>query len=83
VGDEATKVDGTTAQVITIEPNHVAAAPLVISDADFIGSCTVVQETQMVVTPAGADNRAVIDIPETDACSNGIHTVTVGVEALV
>ena len=76
-------MDGTTAQIITLEPNHVAAAALVISDADFIGSCTVVQETHLVVTPAGADNSAVIDIPETDACSNGIETMTVGVEVLL
>jgi hypothetical protein len=82
VGVHATSVDGTTAQFITLQPNQTATAPLVTSDADFIGSCTVVSETRMLVTPAGADNSAVITVPATDACSNGIVTMAVGVEVL-
>lgn len=82
VGDKATKLDGSTAKVITLQAIEAAFAPLVISDADFIGSCTVVTVTHMVVTPAGADNSTVITIPATDACSNGIVTMTVGVEVV-
>jgi hypothetical protein len=82
IGDEAKTIDGTAAKIITLQPNEAAFAPLTISDADFIGSCTVVSVTHMVVTPAGADNSALITIPATDACSNGIVTMTVGVVAL-
>jgi hypothetical protein len=78
---QSMSIDGTSAPIITIQPNQLATAPLVISDADFIQSCNVVQATYLVVTPAGAEDSDTISIPETDGCSN-LQTMTVGVEVL-
>lgn len=81
VGPQSKSVDGSTAAIITLQPGQNATAQLTISDADIIGSCTVVSENHMVVTPAGADNSAVISVPTMDACSNAA-TLTAQVEVL-
>jgi hypothetical protein len=64
---------------VVLTSGESMTVPVTITDADVLGSCTVVQVTHMDVTPPGADNSLIITIPQMDACDNAsIGLVSVG-----
>lgn len=77
VGPQSTDVTTLPAALVTLQPYQWMTSQIVIADADLVGDCDVVQETNLDVRPAGVDNHVEVPIPSTDACSNGLQLITV------